>query len=335
MGKIRAWYFLTVDHSQLQYGGNTGYLDDPKSLYRYDSEVGNHKQVSKGDLVVLRTKSSVLGIARIQEISAKAGSKFRQRCPTCKATTIKARHKKSPKWRCHNCSSEFEQALEEQILVTEYTASYADTFLGNTSGVALEALRKIVLRPSGQMSISELDLPALEILFQQEGGAAIQLFGEAALQMTVEPLDGAQQISSTIPGVYAGSAVDSRAKVLRAILERRGQSEFRRKLIERYGARCAISGCSLLSVLEAAHIDPYRGHVHNHTDNGLLLRADLHTLFDLGLLAIDPKDWTVHLHPEASAVDGYSQFHGAKLFWMKDMPSSPALFRRWLLFCET
>lgn len=252
MGRIRAWSLLTVDHSQLQYGGNAGYMDDPTSLYRYDSEVGNHKQVDRGDLVVLRTKSSVLGIARIQEISAKIGTKFRQRCPTCKATTLKARHSKSPKWRCHKCSSEFERPIEEQLSVTEYAASYSDTFLGNTSGVALDALRRIVLRPSGQMSISELDLTALEMLFQHGGAAAIQLFNEAALQISVEPLDGLQKTASAVSDIYAGSAVDSRAKVLRAILERRGQSEFRRMLIERYGARCVISGCSLLSVRKRA-----------------------------------------------------------------------------------
>jgi putative restriction endonuclease len=40
--------------------------------------------------------------------------------------------------------------------------------------------------------------------------------------------------------------------------------------------------------LEAAHISPYRGSQSNHPQNGLLLRADLHTLFDLGMLAVEP-----------------------------------------------
>jgi len=334
MGKIRAWSLLTVEHSELQYGGNAGYADDPKSLYRYDSEVGNHKQVSKGDLVVVRTKSSVLGLARIQDISAKAGSKFRQRCPSCKATTLKARHHKSPKWRCHKCSSEFEQPLKEQLEVTEYAASYMDTFHRNTSGVTLDAIREIVLRPSGQMSISELDMRALEMLFQKGEADAIQIFSNAALKISIEPLEGMLHSGPTTPDIYSGSIVDSRLKVLRVILERRGQSEFRKMLIDRYGAQCAISGCRLLSVLEAAHIDPYRGDAHNHSENGLLLRTDLHTLFDLGLLAINPEDWTVHLAPEASAVDGYSQFDGAKLSWKNGAPSPAALLRRWRLFCE-
>ncbi len=44
----------------------------------------------------------------------------------------------------------------------------------------------------------------------------------------------------------------------------------------------------VLDVLEAAHITPYLGPETNYVTNGLLLRADLHTLFDTGLLAVDP-----------------------------------------------
>jgi hypothetical protein len=44
-------------------------------------------------------------------------------------------------------------------------------------------------------------------------------------------------------------------------------------------------------VLKAAHILPYAGRRTNHVQNGLLLRADLHTLFDLGLIAVDTRDY--------------------------------------------
>ncbi|MDZ7808966.1 MAG: HNH endonuclease signature motif containing protein [Arhodomonas sp.] len=51
---------------------------------------------------------------------------------------------------------------------------------------------------------------------------------------------------------------------------------FGETLIEAYEGRCAITGCNMLDVLEAAHIHPYRGDATNHPSNGLLLRADLH-----------------------------------------------------------
>ena len=54
-------------------------------------------------------------------------------------------------------------------------------------------------------------------------------------------------------------------------------------------------GCDVVAVLKATHIMPYRGEETNHPSNGLLLRADLHTLFDVGLLTIDPKTMTVRL----------------------------------------
>lgn len=336
MEKLRAWSLLTVDHAELQYGGNGGYDDDPTREYRYDSEVGNHKQVRTGDLVVLRTKKAVLGIAEVESVTSRSSSKFRQRCPNCRVTTLKARRIKTPRWRCHGCGSEFDSPLEEQFPVTEYSATYAESFIGNTSGVTLDQIRAIVLRPSGQMSISELDLARLEKLFSSSTGGAGDLFSRVVLRISVTPTEGANGLDAQEePGSYERSAVDSRRQVLRAILERRGQEGFRRRLIERYGARCAVSGCELLAVLEAAHIDPYRNASHNHPENGILLRADLHTLFDLGLLAIYPHKWIVHIHRDALQTAAYSDLDGKTLEWGGLRPSTEALAHRWQVFEST
>ncbi len=89
---------------------------------------------------------------------------------------------------------------------------------------------------------------------------------------------------------------DARSRQLRAVVLRRGQPAFRERLMRAYAGRCAISGCDVADVLEAAHIVPYRGDHSHRVDNGLLLRADLHTLFDLGLLWID-ADLRVGLSP--------------------------------------
>ncbi|RYZ23846.1 MAG: HNH endonuclease [Chitinophagaceae bacterium] len=81
---------------------------------------------------------------------------------------------------------------------------------------------------------------------------------------------------------------DARVWTMTAIAQRQGQGAFRAKILEAYGERCAITGCNAISVLEAAHILPYRGEHTHRVDNGLLLRSDIHTLFDLGLLWITP-----------------------------------------------
>jgi hypothetical protein len=89
-----------------------------------------------------------------------------------------------------------------------------------------------------------------------------------------------------------GPAHSSRAqppdRVLREIAQRRGQPAFRDGLLAAYGRRCAVTGETAEAVLEAAHIDPYGESGCNDLSNGLLLRADVHTLFDLHLLAVDP-----------------------------------------------
>lgn len=80
---------------------------------------------------------------------------------------------------------------------------------------------------------------------------------------------------------------DARDRISRSIVLRRGQRAFRRALIEAYEGACAVTGCTALDVLEAAHIVPYRGEHTNRVENGLLLRADIHTLFDLGHIWIE------------------------------------------------
>lgn len=72
-----------------------------------------------------------------------------------------------------------------------------------------------------------------------------------------------------------------------AIKARRGQASFRNRLLAAYGRRCCISGCRVEALLEAAHICPHSKAPNYETRNGLLLRADLHTLYDLHLLGVD------------------------------------------------
>ena len=67
---------------------------------------------------------------------------------------------------------------------------------------------------------------------------------------------------------------------------RLGQGAFRVLVTEAYSRRCAITGERTLPVLEAAHIQPYARQGPHLVANGLLLREDLHTLFDDGYLTV-------------------------------------------------
>ncbi len=77
--------------------------------------------------------------------------------------------------------------------------------------------------------------------------------------------------------------------------------------------RCMMTGCKLLDVVEAAHIKPYRGPDDNHPENGLLLRSDIHTLFDLNLIGINPETWKVELNEKLLSHQEYRGLSGCHL----------------------
>jgi putative restriction endonuclease len=76
---------------------------------------------------------------------------------------------------------------------------------------------------------------------------------------------------------------------------RLGQGAFRVLVTEAYARRCAVTGERTLPVLQAAHIKPFSKSGPNVTENGLLMRSDIHKLFDLGYVSVTPE-----LHIEVS-----------------------------------
>jgi putative restriction endonuclease len=77
---------------------------------------------------------------------------------------------------------------------------------------------------------------------------------------------------------------------------RLGQRSFQAVVLDVYHRRCAISGTHIPPVLQAAHIRPVTAAGEHRLDNGLLLRSDIHTLFDRGYLGVDPRH-RLHVSP--------------------------------------
>lgn len=111
---------------------------------------------------------------------------------------------------------------------------------------------------------------------------------------------------------------DARKKTLAAIACRQGQRGFRDALKNAYGGMCAVTRCTVVEVLEAAHIKGYKGPKTNHVQNGLLLRADIHTLFDMGLIGINPDTWKVVIHKDLRS-GSYGDFHDSTI----QVPTEP------------
>lgn len=124
-------------------------------------------------------------------------------------------------------------------------------------------------------------------------------------------------------GAFDPSSIeDARERVAASIVRRRGQQAFREALLQRYCGRCVVTGCDVVAVLEAAHIVPYQGTGTNHPENGLLLRADIHTLFDLGLLTIS-ENLRVLVHPSLLATT-HGELDGRALLLPPDSVASPS-----------
>ena len=113
-----------------------------------------------------------------------------------------------------------------------------------------------------------------------------------------------------LPGTRAGEAVArNKGELRKAIAEAReialglrpirpNQAAFRQRLMEIYQGRCVVSRVSVPVTLEAAHVFPWTGDpVLDEPDNGLILRRDLHALFDAGLWAIEPDASVLYLAP--------------------------------------
>ena len=327
----RVWALIVIS-GRRQYGGNTGYKDNLAEVYCYDSSVSNSRRLSEGDVVLLRDRQQMLGVARVEQVISSQGPKRRLRCPECRTTGIKERIKKKPRWRCAG-GHEFDVPVEEMAEVTHYEARFGETFRSPKTDVPVSKIKETALRPNPQLSIEELDPDRLVVGIASQVPYLAELLEDSAQATSLRPED-ADEYADEAPDDYQ-PAIELRNRLLTTIRARRGQRKFRKQLIERYGARCMISGIPLLDIVEAAHIWPYRNSADNHPDNGLLLRADLHTLFDLNHMGIDPETLHVHFSTDARKA-GYDEFHDLKInIRARRGPCREALLRRWDAFIRS
>lgn len=133
----------------------------------------------------------------------------------------------------------------------------------------------------------------------EAAGALARLFGSAS------PVEAALAELLRSAGIEL-LGEDERDFAQRLIAVRRGQSSFRQGLLRAYDRTCCVSGSRVEATLEAAHIRPYLGTGSHVPGNGLLLRADLHTLFDLHLVTVMPFG-TVRVAPDLRGSE-YEEF---------------------------
>lgn len=166
----------------------------------------------------------------------------------------------------------------------------------------------------GFTRISDDKVRAIVGEFGSLDGFMESVFGVSIPATSVEAaLTAAREAVAQLPQADfdPSSLVDGRRRVVQEVVRRQGQPAFRKSLLAAYGGTCVVTGCSVESVLEAAHIAPYLGLESNKIQNGLLMRADIHTLFDLGLLKITTAG-VVELHDTLASTD-YTALAGRQI----------------------
>jgi putative restriction endonuclease len=97
---------------------------------------------------------------------------------------------------------------------------------------------------------------------------------------------------------------------------RLGQGSFRVLVTDAYERRCAVTNEKTLPALEAAHIKPFSENGPLKVNNGILLRRDLHALFDRGYLTISPQfrfEVSKKIKEEFENGHEYYQYHGKNI----------------------
>lgn len=102
---------------------------------------------------------------------------------------------------------------------------------------------------------------------------------------------------------------DERRIALQQTTIREGQGAFKVRLLAAYQGACCVTREHSRPVLDAAHIHPYLGPASNAVANGLLLRTDLHRLFDDGYLSVD-SDYRLLVSPRLE-----KEFHNGKTYY--------------------
>ena len=281
-----AW-LLTTKSDYRRLGGYTKYDDDPTSHYSYDSNVANSRQVGVGDRLVFWDEVSLIGASTVASIDQRPGIKKISRCRNCTTTNIAARKTKTPRFRCDDCHEEFDVPIVDEVEVTVYQTDHQQGWVdlaGLLDGSTLRGLTGY-----SQNSIRRID-------WDQFASA----------------VEGAAGPTALTPVTIAQSQIITGGHTTRQVSVRIGQPAFRAELVRKYGAVCAFTGPAPAEVLEACHLYSYAEVGRHDIEGGLLLRRDLHRLFDQGLLAVN-RNGMIDVDYALQPYDLYLRLHGQQL----------------------
>ncbi|MEZ0091311.1 HNH endonuclease [Streptacidiphilus sp. EB129] len=280
------WLVLAVEDDDRTHGSNGGYDDQPDRHYSWDSTVPNHARLAAGDVIALWDKRALLGVSVIDSITVGNAVKDRYSCPVCGKADIKRRKTRRPVYRC-DCGAEFDRPVTTPTPVTTYRSDHEAAWVDLAGAVDGPTLRALCDSPDSQHSLRPMRWDRLRTALE-DAGAGVPT---SIVENTLAQIVGGHRLATT------------RARI--------GQGQFRRRLLAEQGEVCAFTGPAPAAALEAAHLYSYASLAQHDQDGGLLLRRDVHSLFDLGYLAVDPQPLVLDVVPQVRNFPLYAGLHGA------------------------
>lgn len=237
-------------------------------------------------------------------------------------------------WEAFGQKNGRENFSELQAIITSYRDKHKRSYLPNP-----EISSSIILEPFFWSEEDWIDISHLwkrglvqGKFFDTENQEENLIWQKVQDRLTKTTMNESSVKLSDIPGIYNDKVPELRYGKGYIIRPRIGQGLFRVSVIKAYNKRCSITGEKTLPVLEAAHIKPYALSGPHSTSNGLLLRADLHKLFDNHYITVTPEmhvEVSSRIREEYENGREYYKMHGKKLEVIperySDRPSSEYL----------
>ncbi|WP_329176064.1 HNH endonuclease [Streptomyces decoyicus] len=288
MAMTTAWLVLAVGDAR-QHGGNDGYDDNPSEHYSWDSTVPNSGQIAAGDVIAVWNKQELIGVSVIEDIETGQAEKARYSCPQCSRADFKRRTRLTPAWRCSQCGALFDEPVQRIEPVTTYRSLHAAQWKDGRGTLTGRQLRALCDSPNSQLSMRPARWEKLRAALEEASGPGWPAPGETG-HGAWRPVRGGHRIVRT--------------------RTRNGQQDFRTQLLSEQGQNCALSGPAPAAVLDAAHLYGYAEAEEHFEHGGLLLRSDLHRLFDRGQIGIRPDTGLIDVDASLHGYPLYEQLHG-------------------------
>lgn len=282
------WFVLAVG-GERQHGGNDGYDDDPSRHYSWDDTVPQHGNIAAGDVIALWDKKTLLGMSVIEKIDVGRAVKkvyFHEACGKADFKGLKAG---DLRWWCNKCEVRFAERRSRDRNIRTFRSHHSRGWQDLAGSLTGQQIRGLCDKPRSQHSMRPARWEKVRAALQEVGAT-----------MPAAVTDKAR-------AVIRGGRRPATVQV------RDGQGLFRKHLLEEYGEVCAFSGPTPASAMEAAHLYSFADDSEHHEYGGFLLRRDLHRLFDLGHIAVNPETGRLDVGKTVRDYPLYGDLHGREL----------------------